>query len=158
MAVRAESPYKTIDDLFADARTRPGQVSYATMGIGNGSHLNMEEVAWLKGVQFNLISVKGSTEGIQGALGGHYDCLADSLSWAPRVASGKMRPLMQFGEGQLKKIPDAPSARELGLPVAYTSPTGLIGPKKWTRRSLNAVRGLQEGRRVTRLSSIARQI
>jgi tripartite-type tricarboxylate transporter receptor subunit TctC len=130
VAVRSESPYKHFDDLIADAKARPGQVSYATVGIGNGGHLLMEEVARLKGVQLNLIPVKGSTEGIQGALGGHYDCVADSVSWAPHVASGKMRLLLQFGEGRLKKFPDAPSATELGLPLVYTSPIGLIGPKR----------------------------
>lgn len=80
-------------------------------------------------VQFNLIPVKGSTDGIQGVLGGHYDCLADSVSWAPHVASGKMRLLLQFGDGRLKKFPDVPSAKELGIPLVYTSPVGLLGPK-----------------------------
>jgi len=129
VAVRAESPHKSFEDLVAAARVKPGTISYATVGVGNGGHLIMEEAAALKGVQFNMIPVKGSTEGIQGVLGGHYDCLVDSVSWAPHVASGKMRLLMQFGEGRLKKFPDAPSAKELGMPIVYTSPIGLIGPK-----------------------------
>jgi tripartite-type tricarboxylate transporter receptor subunit TctC len=129
VAVNAASPYKTFDDLVAAARAKPGAISYATVGVGNGGHLIMEEAAALKGVQFNMIPVKGSTEGIQGVLGGHYDCVVDSVSWAPHVASGKMRLLMQFGEGRLKKFPDAPSAKELGMPIVYTSPIGIVGPK-----------------------------
>ena len=129
VAVKADSPLRTFDDLVAAARARPGTVSYATVGVGNGGHLIMEEAAALKGVQFNMIPVKGSTEGIQGVLGGHYDCVVDSVSWAPHVAAGKMRLLMQFGEGRLKKFPDAPSAKELGMNIVYTSPIGLIGPK-----------------------------
>ncbi len=129
VAVRAESPCKSFGDLVAAARANPGAISYATVGVGNGGHLIMEEAASQKGVQFNMIPVKGSTEGIQGVLGGHYDCLVDSVSWAPHVSSGKMRLLMQFGEGRLKKFPDAPSARELGMPIVYTSPVGIIGPK-----------------------------
>ncbi len=93
VAVRAESPFKTFDDLIAAAKARPGALSYATVGVGNGGHLIAEEAAALKGVQFNMIPVKGSTEGIQGVLGGHYDFLVDSVSWAPHVASGKMRLL-----------------------------------------------------------------
>lgn len=129
VAVRNESPYKTFNDLVAAARAQPGAISYATVGVGNGGHLIMEEAATLRGVQFNMIPVKGSTDGIQGVLGGHYDCLVDSVSWAPHVASGKMRLLLQFGEGRLKKFPDAPSAKELGMPIVYTSPIGIIGPK-----------------------------
>jgi tripartite-type tricarboxylate transporter receptor subunit TctC len=129
VAVRAESPYKTIADLLADAKVRPGQLSYATVGVGNGGHLLMEELGNLKGLRFNMIPVKGSVEGIQGALGGHFDCVVDSVSWAPLVASGKMRLLLQFNDGRLKKFPDAPSAKELGIPLVYTSPIGLIGPK-----------------------------
>lgn len=129
VAVHSESPYKSFNDLVAAARAKPGAISYATVGVGNGGHLIMEEAAALKGVQFNMIPVKGSTDGIQGVLGGHYDCLVDSVSWAPHVASGKMRLLLQFGEGRLKKFPDAPSAKELGMPIVYTSPIGIIGPK-----------------------------
>lgn len=129
VAVHSESPYKSFNDLLAAARAKPGAISYATVGVGNGGHLIMEEAAVLKGVQFNMIPVKGSTDGIQGVLGGHYDCLVDSVSWAPHVASGKMRLLLQFGEGRLKKFPDAPSAKELGMPIVYTSPIGIIGPK-----------------------------
>jgi tripartite-type tricarboxylate transporter receptor subunit TctC len=130
VAVRADSPYQSFDDLLAAAKARPGEVSYATVGVGNGGHLLMEEVARLKGVKWIMVPVKGSTEGIQGALGGHYDCVADSVSWAPQVAAGKMRLLLQFGDGRLKKFPQAPSAQELGMPLVYTSPVGLIGPKK----------------------------
>ena len=129
VAVRTESPYRTLADLVADAKARPGAVSYATVGVGNGGHLMMEELARLQGVKVNLIPVKGSSEGIQGVLGGHFDCLCDAASWAPHVASGKMRLLVQFGEERLKKYPDVPSARELGIPLVYTSPIGLIGPK-----------------------------
>lgn len=130
VAVRTESPYRTLADLIADGRSRPGAVSYATVGVGNGGHLMMEELARLQGVGFNLIPVKGSSEAIQGVLGGHIDCLCDAASWAPHVASGKMRLLVQFGEDRLKKYPSVPSAKESGIPLVYTSPIGLLGPKK----------------------------
>lgn len=129
VAVRTESPYRTLAELVADAKARPGAVSYATVGMGNGGHLMMEELARLQDVKVNPIPVKGSSEAIRGVLGGHFDCLCDAASWAPHVASGKMRLLVQFGEERLKKYPDVPSARELGIPLVYTSPIGLLGPK-----------------------------
>lgn len=129
VAVRTESPYRTLADLVADAKARPGAVSYATVGMGNGGHLMMEELARLQDVKVNPIPVKGSSEAIRGVLGGHFDCLCDAASWAPHVAGGKMRLLVQFSEQRLRKYPDVPSARELGIPLVYTSPIGLLGPK-----------------------------
>jgi tripartite-type tricarboxylate transporter receptor subunit TctC len=129
VAVRTESPWKSFNDVLAAARARPGQVSYGTVGIGNAGHLLMEEIARLSGVKWNLIAMKGSTEIIQAVLGGHVDLMSDSTSWAPQVASGKMRLLMHYGETRLKKFPDVPVARELGMPITYLSPFGLAGPR-----------------------------
>jgi tripartite-type tricarboxylate transporter receptor subunit TctC len=129
IAVRNDSPFKTLDDLFAAAKAKPGEISYGTVGFANGGHLLMEEVARQKGLKFNLIAMKGSSDVIQAALGGHIDVMSDSASWAPQVQAGKMRLLVNFCEERLPKYPDVPTAKELGLPIVYTSPIGLAGPK-----------------------------
>ncbi|WP_158213253.1 tripartite tricarboxylate transporter substrate binding protein [Pigmentiphaga sp. NML080357] len=129
IAVRADSPLRSFDDLIAAARARPGEISYGTVGFANGGHLLMEEVARLKGVKFNVIPMKGSADVIQAAIGGHVDAMSDSASWAPQVQAGKMRLLVTFGESRLEKFPDVPTARELGVPIVYTSPIGMAGPK-----------------------------
>lgn len=129
IAVRADSPLRSFDDLIAAARARPGEISYGTVGFANGGHLLMEEVARLKGVKFNVIPMKGSADVIQAALGGHVDAMSDSASWSPQVQAGKMRLLVTFSESRLEKFPDVPTATELGVPIVYTSPIGLAGPK-----------------------------
>jgi tripartite-type tricarboxylate transporter receptor subunit TctC len=129
VAVKADSPWKSFNDVLAAARARPGEISYGTVGIGNAGHLLMEEIGRLAGVRWNLVPMKGSTEIIQAVLGGHVDLMSDSTSWAPQVEAGRMRLLMHYGETRLQKFPEAATARELGLPITYLSPFGLAGPK-----------------------------
>jgi tripartite-type tricarboxylate transporter receptor subunit TctC len=85
IAVRAESPYKTLKDLVAAAKTSPGRITYASAGIGGATHVGMEEFALVAGVQFNHIPYKGGAPALQDLLGGQVDALADSSSWAPHV-------------------------------------------------------------------------
>jgi len=134
IAVRTDAPYKSMADLVAAAKARPGELSYGTVGVGNGGHLLMEELGRQKGVKFNMIPMKGSSEVIQAVLGGHVDVMSDSTSWAPQVRSGKMRLLMQWGPKRLAQFPDTPTATELGIPVVYNSPIGIAGPKNMDPR------------------------
>jgi tripartite-type tricarboxylate transporter receptor subunit TctC len=129
IAVRAESPFKTMADLLAAAKASPTGLNYAVTGIATGPHLLMEEVARLKGVKVTAIPVKGGGEATQAVLGGHVDFYCDAGTWAPYVANGTMRLLMHFGEGRLKKFPAAPPATEAGIQLVYSSPTGIVGPK-----------------------------
>lgn len=129
IAVRTESPFKTFNDLVTAAKARPGEISFGTVGFANAGHLLMEDVQRKLGVKFNLIAMKGSSDVIQGTLGGHLDFMSDSASWAPQVQAGRMRLLVTFGDERLAKYRDVPTATELGLPIVYTSPIGLAGPK-----------------------------
>jgi len=129
VAVRADSPFKTIDDLIAAAKASPDGLNYGVVGIASGPHLLMEELARQKAVKVTAIPMKGSSEATQALMGGHVGVLCDAGSWAPYVANGSMRLLMHFGEGRLKKFRDAPAATESGIQIVYTSPTGVVGPK-----------------------------
>lgn len=129
VVVRSDSPFKTIGDLLTASKAAPDGLNYGVVGIGSGPHLLMEEMARLKGAKFTAIPMKGGSEAAQALQGGHIDALCDSGSWAPHVAQGTLRLLMHFGEGRLKKFPDAPAASEAGIPIVYTSPTGVVGPK-----------------------------
>jgi tripartite-type tricarboxylate transporter receptor subunit TctC len=129
IAVRAESPFKTMADLLAAAKNSPTGLNYAVTGIATGPHMLMEELARQKGIKITAIPVKGGGEATQAVMGGHVDFFCDSGTWAPYVANGSMRLLMHFGEGRLKKFPNTPSATESGIQLVYSSPTGIVGPK-----------------------------
>lgn len=93
IAVNVSSPAKTLNELVAMAKAKPGIVTYASSGVGGATHVGMEEFALAAGIQFNHVPFKGGAEALQSVMGGHVDALADSSSWAPQVKAGKMRLL-----------------------------------------------------------------
>ena len=129
IAVQATSPFKTLEDLVADAKARPGKITYASAGIGGATHVGMEEFALAAGVAFNHIPFKGGSEALQALLGGHVDVLADSSSWAPHVQSGKLRLLATWGEQRTNDFKDVPTLRESGYDVVVDAPNGIGAPK-----------------------------
>ena len=129
IAVRAESPFKTLKDFVAAAKASPGKITYASAGIGGATHVGMEEFAVAAGVQFNHIPYKGGAPALQDTLGGQVDALADSSSWAPHVKSGKMRLLATWGAKRTQEFPDVPTLRGAGFDVVVDAPNGVAAPK-----------------------------
>jgi tripartite-type tricarboxylate transporter receptor subunit TctC len=129
IAVRAESPYRTLKDLVAAAKASPGRITYASAGIGGATHVGMEEFALAAGVQFNHIPYKGGAPALQDLLGGQVDALADSSSWAPHVKSGKLRLLATWGEKRTNDFPDVPTLKDSGYDVVVDAPNGVGAPK-----------------------------
>jgi tripartite-type tricarboxylate transporter receptor subunit TctC len=128
IAVRAEAPWKMLKDLVADAKARPGQITYGTAGIGGATHVGMEEFAIAAGVKFNAIPFKGGAEALQALLGSHVDVLADSSSWAPHVQSGKLRLLATWGEQRTQEFDSVPTLKEAGYNVVVDAPNGVGAP------------------------------
>ena len=129
IAVRAESPWKTLKELVAHAKAQPGKVTYGTSGLGSAAHVGMEEFAMVAGVQFNAIPYKGGAPALQDLLGGQIDALADSSSWAPHVKSGKLRLLATWGEKRTQEFPEVQTLREQGFDVVVDAPNGVGAPK-----------------------------
>ena len=129
LVVPAESPIKTWADFVAYAKANPGKLSYGSTGILTSPHLTMEDIAQRVGIELNHIPYKGSADLMQSLLGGNLMAAADSTGFAPHVASGKLRVLNTWGEQRLAKFPDAPTLKELGIPLVQASPYGLAGPK-----------------------------
>jgi tripartite-type tricarboxylate transporter receptor subunit TctC len=129
VAVRAESPWKTLKELVAQAKANPGKVSYGTSGLGSAAHVGMEEFAMVAGVQFNAIPYKGGAPALQDLLGGQIDALADSSAWAPHVKSGKLRLLATWGEKRTQEFPEVQTLREQGFDVVVDAPNGVGAPK-----------------------------
>ena len=129
IAVLAGSPHKTLKDLVAAAKAKPGEVTYASAGIGGATHVGMEEFALAAGAKFNHIPFKGGSDALQALLGGHVDALADSSSWAPHVLSGKLRLLATWGEQRTVDFKDTPTLKDLGWNVVVDAPNGIGAPK-----------------------------
>jgi tripartite-type tricarboxylate transporter receptor subunit TctC len=127
VVVRADSPFKSFNDVIAYAKANPGKLSYATPGAGTSLHLAMEEVGVRAGVQFLHVPFKGYADGATALMGGHVMMQVDSTGWANLVDSGKLRLLATLGDKRTRW--NAPTMRELGIDTVSVSPYGLVGPK-----------------------------
>ena len=128
-AVAPAAPWKSLKDLVADAKARPGKITYASAGVGGATHVGWEEFLLAAGVQMNHIPYKGGAEALQAVLGGHVDVLVDSSSWAPHVREGKLRLLATWGEQRTKEFKDVPTLKDLGYNVVVDAPNGIGAPK-----------------------------
>ena len=129
IAVPSTAPWKTIKDLVAEAKAKPGKLTYASAGIGGATHVGMEEFLLVAGVQMNHIPFKGGADALQALLGGHVDALIDSSSWAPHVQSGKLRLLATLGDTRTGDFKDVPTLKESGFNVVVDAPNGIGAPK-----------------------------
>ncbi len=129
VVVRADSPFKTFNDVIEFARANPGKFTYATPGAGTSLHIGMEQIAQKAGVKFTHVPFKGGPEGWAAVEGGHVMADADASGWAPLVDAGKFRLLCIWTEKRNPRWPDVPTLNELGFGLILDSPFGLAGPK-----------------------------
>lgn len=124
----ANSRFKSLKDVVAEAKAHPGKLTYAHAGIGGATHVGMEEFAQAAGVRFNAIAYKGGAQALQDVLAGQVDLLADSSSWAPHVEAGKLRLLATWGDQRTPRFKDTPTLKELGYNVVVEAPNGIGAP------------------------------
>ena len=130
IAVREDSPFKTLQDFVKYAKANPGKVSFGTSGVGSTGHLAMVTLAQEAGdLQLTHIPYKGGGESIPALLGGHVEVLSDASSWAPLVDAGKFRLLAVYSSERSRMYPSVPTVKETGYPVVYNSPLELFAPK-----------------------------
>lgn len=128
VTVRAEAPWKTIQELLADAKARPGIISYGNVGATSANRIAGEQLARAAGGQFNMVPFKGGAEALTSLMGGHLDVYGDP-GVGPVALSGKIRVLASLTDQRIKRFPNVPTVREVGYDLAVYSPFGLVGPK-----------------------------
>jgi tripartite-type tricarboxylate transporter receptor subunit TctC len=131
--VRADSPYKTVQDLIDAAKKSPGTIRAATTGILSDDHLAIlmtEEAA--PGVKFRLVHLEGGAAQFKEIMAGNVDVAYDNVgSIVKRVQSGEVRALAVMDDVRSKFLPDVPTMKELGFPTVISSSTrGVAGPKE----------------------------
>ena len=128
VAVKADAPWKTLADLLADARSRPGMISWGNVGAISANRIYAERLAKMAGVKFNMVPFKGGGESFTALLGGHLDVYGDP-AFGPMATAGKIRLLATMTERRLARWPDVPTLKELGYDLAVQSNLGLVAPK-----------------------------
>jgi tripartite-type tricarboxylate transporter receptor subunit TctC len=120
---------RSIDDIFAFARTHPSALTVATNGVGTTPHLLMDQLMTAKGLTYTHVPYKGTAEQMLALASGQVDIGINSSGFAPHVDSGRLRLLAVFSSARSKRWPNTPTALELGFGLAATSPYGLAGPR-----------------------------
>jgi len=129
MAVRADSPFKSIKDMVSFAKANPGKFTYGSTGNGTTPHLAVEEFAMKAGIELQHVPFKGSSDGLQALLGGHISAHSDATGWAPHVDAGTMRLLATYGSKRTKRWAQVPTLNELGFETVSDSPFGIGAPR-----------------------------
>jgi tripartite-type tricarboxylate transporter receptor subunit TctC len=123
------SGIKSLDDIFAFARTHPSALTVATNGVGTTPHLLMDQLMAAKGLTYTHVPYKGTAEQLLAVASGQVDVGVNSSGFAPQVDSGRLRLIAVFSEQRSKRWPNTPTVTELGFALAASSPYGLAGPK-----------------------------
>jgi len=129
VTVQANSRWKTIQDLVAEAKKSPGKISYATAGTFALPHIAGEALCQEEGIKLTHIPAQGAGPSVAALLGGHIDfAIAGSAATLPHIKAGTLRSLMTFNERRARSLPNVPSAGEFkypAVPLTY----GLLAPK-----------------------------
>jgi len=127
IVVAADAPWKTLPELLADAKKRPGAISWGNVGAISINRIYAERLAKLAGTSFNLVPYKGGSEAFQAVIGHHLHVYGDP-GFGAQVQGGKVRLLATFTGERLKRY-NAPTVKELGYDLVIESPVGLVAPK-----------------------------
>ena len=129
-AVLPGSEYKTLDDLVAAAKERPGELTFSSTGIGSDDHLAMLRFERLSGADFRHVPFEGSAPARTALLGGHIDVGVINAGEAmPYVQEGQLRLLGQMGDERWEGAPDTPTFKEQGYDLVSGSQRGIAAPK-----------------------------
>ena len=124
-------PAKTMKELVDLAKAKPGQIDYASSGIGSMQHLGAELLNKMAGIKLNHVPYKGGPPGLIDVMGGRIPSILSGTQGAlPHIKAGKIRPLSVTTTKRLPALPDVPTAAEaLGIKgYEATNWQGLLFP------------------------------
>jgi tripartite-type tricarboxylate transporter receptor subunit TctC len=130
LVVGADHPWKTLKDLVADAKKKPGEISYSSSGIYGTLHMAMEMFAHAAGIKLKHVPYGGAGPALTAVLGGHQDMFASGPAVIiPHVKAGKLRALAGWGAKRVASMPDVPTFKELGYDIEFYIWAGMFAPR-----------------------------
>lgn len=133
IAVRTDSPYKTLADVLRDAKSKPGQIAYASTGNATLSHLTGELLGQAAGIKLLHVPYRGAAPAITDLIGGQVPLIVTSVaSINPMVEGGKAKVLGTFTKARLPNLGNPPTVAEAtGLPgMDIPIWVGIMAPAK----------------------------
>jgi tripartite-type tricarboxylate transporter receptor subunit TctC len=123
-------PVQSASELFALARSKPGQITYASAGLGSINQISTELIAFSAGVRFTHVPYKGGAPALNDLVGGHVDIFVSSIPQALQlVRSGQIKTLAVTSTRRIALLPDVPTLEESGTSGADLGTWwGIAGP------------------------------
>jgi tripartite-type tricarboxylate transporter receptor subunit TctC len=116
MVVPSSRPWKTVQDFIADAKAKPGSISFGSVGIGSAVHISAEKFRLAAGIEATHVPYRGGSEVLADILGGRIDFYFAPLALAlPLIREGKVRALLVSTPQRAPDLPDVPTPAEAGL-------------------------------------------
>ena len=130
LLVHPSVPARTLAGFVAEAKRRPGQINFATSGIGSSPHLFTEILKVEAGIDIVHVPYRGSGPALTAVLANEVPAMADSLpSATPHIRSGALRALGVSSERRVAAFPELPTFAEQGYPkMALDNWYGISGP------------------------------
>jgi tripartite-type tricarboxylate transporter receptor subunit TctC len=130
LVVSAASGYKSVADLIADARKRPGALTFGSAGIGSGTHFNAEKFKLAAGIEVLHVPYKGTPEALTDTMAGRITYFFSPISAAAQlVRDGRLVALAVSSARRSSVLPNVPTVAESGLPgFDYNLWVGLFAP------------------------------
>jgi len=144
IAVRGDAKWKTLPELMADAKARPGVITVGNSGIG--SHTHISAVALFQTAGVKVVDVPyAAAQTVPNLLGGHVDVLVQLPgALAAQVKSGNVRLLAAMTPSRDPALPDVPTAKEQGVDMSLEAWRGIAVPKGTPKQTIamleNAIR------------------
>ena len=131
LVVPPGSPARSVTDLIAMAKARPGSLNFASSGIGNSPHLTAELFCAMAGIRMTHVPYRGSAPAAADVVAGHVDLMFDTTqSVLAQAQDGRLRALGITSAQRLPNAPDIPTIAEAALPgfvaIAWN---GLVAPR-----------------------------
>jgi len=136
LVVHPSLPVKTVSEFIALAKARPGELTYGSSGVGNGTHLAAKIFESITGVNMVHVPYKGTAPAVTDLIGGHVQVIFSSISvMLSHIKQGKLRPLAVGSERRMPMLPNVPTMAESGVKgfdasswYGFFAPAGTPGP------------------------------
>jgi tripartite-type tricarboxylate transporter receptor subunit TctC len=142
LSVPAELPAKSVKELIALAKAKPGSLTFASSGAGSSTHLSAELFKSMAGVEIEHVPFKGSGQALVDVIAGRVSMIFDNMPSAlPHIKSGKLRALGVTGLQRSSALPEVPTIAEAGVPgydsLSWSGIAAPAGTPKETIARLN---------------------
>ena len=135
LVISPEKGIKTLKDLVAAAKAKPGAINFSSAGVGSATHLSAERLRFSAGFEAQHIPFRGMPEALTEVMTGRVEFSSSSIAAAlPFIRDGKLLALAVTTPKRSSALPDTPTTTELGYKDSdYTFWTGLFAPAKTPR-------------------------